>query len=230
MALEKSVIRGVIFDLDGVLVDTAKYHFRSWIKTSEYLGFKLNPNLEEQLKGISRMDSLQIVLDSVGLLKSEAEKIELARLKNDWYLESLKQVNDSVILPGVKDFIGDLSQKGIPMAVGSASKNASRILKKLNLSRFFVSIVDGNLVKHTKPHPEVFLNAARDLQIPEDECLVFEDSQKGLLAAKAGGFHSVGIGDIDVLKEADIVISGFNGISFGEILTNMGKQVAYPSK
>ncbi len=228
--MEKPIIRGIIFDLDGVLVDTAKYHFRSWIRISEHLGFKLNPNLEEQLKGISRMDSLNIVLDSEGISKSEDEKLELAKMKNDWYLQSLEDLNDSVVLPGVKEFLNELSEMGIAMAVGSASKNATRILHKLDMASYFVSIVDGNLVEQTKPHPEVFLNAARDLQLPENECLVFEDSQKGLIAAKAGGFYSVGIGDEEVLKEADLVISGFDGRRFAEILTNMGKDLVYHSK
>ncbi len=211
-------IKGFIFDLDGVIVDTAKYHFLSWVRLADKLGFELNTQVEERLKGISRMDSLNIVLEEGGIEATEDEKIQLAKQKNDWYLESLKDLDDSVVLEGVIPFLESLKAEGIPLAVGSASRNATRILHKLEMQHYFRSIVDGNMVIKTKPDPEVFINAARDLQFREDHCIVFEDSKKGIKAAKTGGFKVIGIGKKDVLTEADTVIEHFIGHNYRSIL------------
>lgn len=213
-------IQACIFDLDGVLVDTARYHFKSWVKLcDELLGFSLDIKIEEQLKGISRMDSLNIVLSQGGIQKTEEEKKALTKIKNDWYLESLKNLDNSVVLPGVIPFLNTLKADGIPLAVGSASRNARTILTKLGMDKYFVSIVDGNDVIHTKPNPEVFINAARNLQLAESSCVVFEDSKKGLQAAKTGGFRTVGIGHEEVLTEAEAVIPNFKIQNFQSILS-----------
>ncbi len=211
-------IKGIIFDLDGVLVDTAKYHFKSWIKLSAELGFELTPVVEEKLKGISRMDSLNIVLESGGISCSEEEKKAMAEKKNTWYLDSLEGLDNDVILEGVLSFLDAVKSHNIPMAVGSASKNATTILSRLDMTDYFVSIIDGNHVQKTKPDPEVFVNAARDLQLEEASCLVFEDSQKGILAAKTGGFRVIGIGEKTALKEAEAVISGFQGVKVEDVM------------
>lgn len=217
MDTKDTAILACIFDLDGVLVDTAKYHFRSWIKLAETLGFEIQPELEEELKGISRMKSLEIVLKAGGIQADEEEKILYAKQKNDWYLESLENLSDEVILPGVIDFLDHLRDEGIPMAVGSASKNATFVLNQLNMTDYFVTIVDGTMVRQSKPDPEVFLNAARDLQYPPDKIIVFEDSAKGLVAAHKGGFHTIGIGDPEKLKEAAVVIPNFQKMKFNKL-------------
>ncbi len=210
-----------IFDMDGVLVDTADYHFETWRRLAEKLGFVLGDNMREQLKGISRMASLAIVLEYGGIKVSENEQKKLADLKNKWYIESLDEVSHKVVLPGVINFLHSLREMGVECAVGSASRNAAITLKSLELDDLFVSIVDGNDVIHTKPNPEVFKNAARDLQYKESDCIVFEDSQKGVKAAKEGGFNCVGIGDKNSLKAADIVISGLEAANYSHIVSKM---------
>jgi len=215
-----------IFDLDGVLVDTAKYHFNSWVRLADKLGFSLEAELEEQLKGISRMASLDIVLEHGGKQADEEERLSLATLKNQWYVESLLNVGEEVILPGVVEFINQLKTENVAIAVGSASKNAKTVLSKLGLDSQFVSIVDGNDVDKSKPDPEVFLNAARDLQYAESDCIVFEDSKKGLIAAKKGGFRAVGVGKEEILGEADFVINGFENIDYGQILSKLNFKMA----
>lgn len=210
-----------IFDLDGVLVDTADYHYDTWKRVAKELGHSIGDTLVEQLKGISRMSSLDIVLNHLGVVIDSVEKHRLADLKNKWFIENLEDLNHSVVLPGVLDFIHSLRETNIDCAVGSASKNAARILKKLGMDSLFVSIVDGNDVRHTKPNSEVFLNAARDLQYMESDCIVFEDSTKGLTAANSGGFHTVGVGDPTVLKEAGVVINSFEEADYSRIVATL---------
>ena len=210
-----------IFDLDGVLVDTADYHYETWKRLASELGHDIGDSLYEQLKGISRRSSLEILLNHCGIIADEPEKHRLSNLKNKWFIESLESVDHSVLLPGVLNFITSLNDRGIDCAVGSASRNAARILRQLSLDSRFVSIVDGNDVLHTKPDPEVFLNAARDLQYNESDCIVFEDSKKGLIAAKEGGFSTVGIGDPKVLQAADLVINGFEEADYRQIVAKL---------
>ncbi len=209
---------GFIFDLDGVLVDTAKYHFRSWQRIADSLDFTLDTEVEEQLKGISRMDSLNIVLKEGGLTRTDEEKFKLTEKKNNWYLESLRDLDDSVVLSGVPAFLENIKSLDVPMAVGSASRNATLILERLGMTHYFRSIVDGNMVMKTKPDPEVFINAARNLQIKESNCIIFEDSQKGIKAANTGGFRVIGIGSPEKLTEAEAVIPGFENQNYESIL------------
>lgn len=212
-------IKGFIFDLDGVIVDTARYHFMSWKKLAGTLGFDLDDKIEERLKGISRMHSLEIVLDAGKIESSQEEKVKMAAQKNDWYLDSLKDVDDSVVLPGVFPFLEGLKTGGYKLAVGSASKNATTLLTRLDMTDYFVTIIDGNMVEKTKPDPEVFINAARDLQIREDHCMVFEDSVKGIKAAIKGGFNVIGIGQETILGEADAVIPSFLDHDYESIIS-----------
>lgn len=207
-------IRACIFDLDGVLVDTAKYHFQSWKQLSHHLGFTIEDTIEEQLKGISRMDSLNIILQYGNYEASQNEKEELARLKNDWYLERIKEMNQSEVLEGVIPFLEQLEEQNIKVAVGSASKNAKTIIDKVKLGNYFEYIVDGNMVEKTKPNPEVFNKAANFLQTHPKHAIVFEDSYKGIEAAQIGGFYAVGIGLPENLDNADLVIPNFIDIDF----------------
>ncbi len=211
------MVKACIFDLDGVLVDTAKYHFLSWKKIAKYLGFSIKDNLEEKLKGVSRIDSLEIVLEAGGYICPDDEKKKLARLKNEWYLENIKDMGESELLPGVVDFLHQLKNANIKMAVGSASKNAWTIIDKVGIKPFFEIIVDGNMVEKTKPDPEVFLKAAQGINSDPQFSIVFEDSYKGIEAANTGGFISVGVGIPENLPHANLNITGFEKLQFNNL-------------
>lgn len=214
-------IKACIFDLDGVIVDTAKYHFDAWRRMANEVGFDFKEKENEKLKGVSRMGSLNLILEWAGIEKSEEEKQQLAFQKNEWYLEMVNEMNASETLPGVVDLLDTLDSRGIKIALGSASKNAELILKKIGLHDRFEAIVDGNKVIKGKPDPEVFQKGAAALGIDPKNCIVFEDAAKGIQAANAAGMFSVGIGNADVLSKANVVIPGFNNISFDEILEIM---------
>lgn len=212
------MIKGFIFDLDGVLVDTVDYHYASWEKLAKQLGFKLQPTIKEKLKGISRMDSLELVLKQGKIKASAKQKIAYAAQKNEWYLEFLENLNDKVILKGVKTFIEKSQKAKIKLTVGSASKNATSILQKTSLKDSFIEIVDGNHVKYPKPHPEVFLKAAKAMKLKPQECIVFEDSNKGLQAAVTGKFRRLGIGEAINLDNAEVVMSDLSYIKPRQII------------
>jgi len=212
------MIKGFIFDLDGVLVDTVNYHFASWEKLAQQLDFTLDPSIKESLKGISRMESLKIVLSQSGLSATQAEMEKYCALKNDWYLESLNNMGDNVILDGIKPFIQKSQKAGIKLTVGSSSKNAASILQKTSLKNSFIKIVDGNDVKKSKPDPEVFFIAAAAMNLKPEECIVFEDSQKGLEAAETGKFRRLGIGSSEHLDNAEVVMSDLKHIDPAQII------------
>lgn len=201
-------IKACLFDLDGVVVDTAKYHYLAWKRLANNLGFDFTEKDNERLKGVSRIQSLEILL-SIGKVKpSEEEKLKMAEEKNNWYVEYISKLNENEILPGVKNFLIELRQNGIKIALGSASKNSMMILNNLNLISYFDAIVDGNKVSKAKPDPEVFLLGAEELQVKPSECVVFEDAQAGIDAAKAANMKVIGIGQKDVLLNADKIFEG----------------------
>ncbi|ASA23172.1 beta-phosphoglucomutase [Paenibacillus donghaensis] len=203
-------MKGAIFDLDGVIVDTAKYHYLAWAKLADELGFKFTEEHNERLKGVSRMRSLDILLEIGGLEFPEAEKVVMADNKNRLYVEYISRLDESELLPGVKAYLTGLRARGVGIALGSASKNAEFILNKLNITELFDAVVDGNKVALAKPDPEVFLIACRELQLLPEECIVFEDAEAGVQAGQAAGMKVVGIGSREVLKEADLVIPGLH--------------------
>ncbi|WP_026689565.1 beta-phosphoglucomutase [Alteribacter aurantiacus] len=207
----------VIFDLDGVIVDTAKYHFEAWKKLAENMGFTFTEEDNERLKGVSRMDSLNILLEIGGIERSEEEKLKLATEKNEWYVSSISEMNDSEILPGAKELIQELKSEGIPIALGSVSKNAERILKNIGLYEEFDSIVDGTKITNAKPDPEVFLLGAMELNADPKKCVVFEDAFSGITAARRAGMYSVGVGDSSVLHEADKNITSLTDICLKQL-------------
>ena len=201
-------IKACLFDLDGVVVDTAKYHYLAWKRLANNLGFDFTEKDNERLKGVSRIQSLEILL-SIGKVKpSEEEKLKMAEEKNNWYVEYISKLNENEILPGVKNFLIELRQNGIKIALGSASKNSMMILNNLNLISYFDAIVDGNKVSKAKPDPEVFLLGAEELQVKPSECVVFEDAQAGIDAAKAANMKVIGIGQKGVLLNADRIFEG----------------------
>ena len=203
-------IQACIFDLDGVIVDTAVYHYQAWKRLANQLGFDFTETDNEKLKGVSRTRSLELILGWGGIQKTEAEKEELASRKNEWYVEMISQMKPDEILPGAKEFVQSCRDAGIKTALGSASKNAMTILDKMAITSLFDVIINGNKVSKPKPDPEVFLKAAQELGVPPANCVVFEDAIAGIEAAKAGGMKAVGIGKPEVLKGADLVISGLN--------------------
>lgn len=211
------MIRACIFDLDGVIVDTAKYHFFAWRRLANELGFDFSEEKNEQLKGVSRMDSLDLILQWGGVEKSAEEKEALASKKNGWYREYILKMDESEILEGVLPFLDELEQKGIRKAVGSSSKNASTIIEQIGLDDRFEVVIDGNKISRSKPDPQVFELGAEVMALSPQECIVFEDAERGVDAALSGGFYAVGIGG-ENLSHAHYVIPNFINHSFDEIL------------
>ena len=203
------MIKAVIFDLDGVLVTTDELHYRAWKRLAEQegiTGFTREDNIRQH--GVSRMASLEVVLEKSGKQYSDAEKKVLAEKKNDMYVKSLKSLDKSAVLDGVFDFITYLKQKGIKLAVGSASKNTPMILEKTGLADKFEAVSCGLDTQKSKPDPEVFLIAADRLDIPYSECLVVEDSDAGIEAAKAGGMYALAVGAAKNNPDADFRAEG----------------------
>ncbi|MCW8329176.1 beta-phosphoglucomutase [Photobacterium sp. SDRW27] len=206
-------IKGVIFDLDGVLVDTACLHYKAWKKMADKLNIPFSEKDNEKLKGVSRKDSLDIILNHSGRNFSETEKHQLLLDKNNDYLKLVNQLNENDVLGGVVKLIEELKYKGIRISLGSASKNARLILELTGLYHYFDYIVDGNMVVKAKPAPDVFLTGAELLGLSPSECLVFEDAQSGVQAALTAGMKVVGVGEQALLHQATAVVPdliGFN--------------------
>ena len=212
LKMKKKKINGFIFDLDGVIVDTAQFHFIAWKKTAAELGFNLTEALNEKLKGVSRIASLQKILDWAGASISNEEFDKMTFEKNENYLSYVNQMTERDILPGVYPLLKIIKSEGFPIALGSASKNAKHILDRVGLLDMFDAIVDGNNVTKAKPDPEVFINAAKLLGVNPEDCVVFEDSVAGIQAANIAHMTSIGIGDSSVLSEADYCFKNFTEI------------------
>ncbi|MCX2573159.1 beta-phosphoglucomutase [Pedobacter sandarakinus] len=212
-----SQIKACLFDLDGVLVDTAVYHYKAWKQLANSLGFDFTEEQNEQLKGVSRVESLNKILDWGNVKKTEDEKEALATLKNGWYVEMITKMTPNEVLPGTVEFLSAIHRAGYKLALGSASKNSGIILEKTNLAHFFDEIVDGNMVTKSKPDPEVFLKGAQLLGFKPDECVVFEDAVAGVEAAKRGGMKAIGIGEKSILQDADMVVSGLDKLTVKDL-------------
>jgi beta-phosphoglucomutase len=210
-------LKACIFDLDGVIVDTAKYHFLAWKRLARELGFEFTAEDNEALKGVSRMASLEILLKVGGLKKSEKEKEELAARKNGWYVEYISGMTPDEILPGSIRLLKQLRKEGISTAIGSASKNARAILDGIKLTEMFDAIIDGNKIHSAKPDPEVFVRGAEELNIDPSCCVVFEDAQAGIEAAIAGRMKCIGVGDPKLLGKADMVIPNLRKITVKQL-------------
>lgn len=201
--------KAFIFDLDGVIVDTAKYHFLAWQKLASQLGIEFTPEHNEELKGVSRVRSLDIILALGKVEANQDDKNLWLKQKNDDYLLYLKDIDNSEILPGVMPILQFLKENNQPIALGSASKNARPILEKIGIIHYFDAIVDGNDVTNAKPDPEVFLQAAKLLGVNPSDSIVFEDSVAGVQAANIAGMTSVGIGEEHILHEAKFIFKDF---------------------
>ena len=214
--------KGFIFDLDGVIVDTAKYHFLAWQNLAKSIDIDFTYEQNEQLKGVSRVKSLEKILEWGNKTISEELFTSLMGKKNEEYLSFISKMTDEEILPDVPRVLDYLIEKAQPISLGSASKNARPILEKVHLLSRFDAIVDGNDVSKAKPNPEVFLIAAQHLNMKPEDCIVFEDSVAGVQAANTANMISIGIGEKEVLHEADYIFSDFTEIenSFIEELIN----------
>jgi beta-phosphoglucomutase len=205
-------LKAAIFDLDGVIVDTAKYHYLAWRRLAAELGFEFEACDNERLKGVSRMKSLDILLEVGNLYERfpEGEKVKLAEQKNEWYLEYIRKMDRNEILPGALEYLTRLRMKGIKTGLGTASKNSGLILENLGLKDLFNVVVDGTRVVNAKPDPEVFLKCSCELQVEPQLCAVFEDSAAGIEAARLGGMTAVGVGNPAVEQLSDFYIRGLD--------------------
>jgi beta-phosphoglucomutase len=215
-------IEACIFDLDGVIVDTAKYHFRAWKRLAEQLKIRFTEEDNERLKGVSRMASLEIILELGKMKLDESAKQEYAQLKNKWYVEYISKMTPAEILPGCLPFIKELRNNNIRTAIGSASKNTPMILDNVGIRDLFDAVSDGNIISKAKPDPEVFLKAAEMVGVKPKDCIVFEDAVAGIQAAINAGMMCVGIGSPKILTEADFVVSGLSEMNL-EKLRNLEK-------
>lgn len=214
----KNTTIACIFDLDGVLVDTAVYHYQAWKKLANSLGFDFSHEQNEQLKGVNRMRSLEMILNWGQVSKTAAEKEELAALKNSWYVDMISKMSATEVLPGSLELLQQLHAQKIKIALGSASKNSGLILERTDLTHFFDAIVDGNSVTTSKPDPEVFVKGAELLNAAAEDCIVFEDAAAGVQAAIAAKMAVVGVGEAINLPGADRIIKDLSGVTVEELI------------
>jgi beta-phosphoglucomutase len=211
-------IKGIIFDLDGVIVSTDEYHYQAWQQLADEENIYFDRHINERLRGVSRMASLDILLEKSQRQYTDAEKNELAARKNGYYRLLLGHLGPADILPGAMDFISAARQKGIKVAVGSSSRNSPFILERIGLSDYFDATSDGNDITNSKPDPEVFLIAAERMQLKPQQCLVVEDAAAGIEAAIAAGMFAMAVGTAACDKRAHIHAPNLASITFEEIL------------
>lgn len=205
-------VAAVIFDLDGVLVDTAVFHYQAWKRLAKQFGFDFTEIENEQLKGVSRVDSLNLILKWANKEVSAPEKEQLASLKNTWYLELVENMKEGDVLPGTIDLLTYLKATDKRIALGSASKNAVRILEKTGIRHYFDAIIDGNAVKNSKPDPEVFLKAATAVGVAPSGCVVLEDAQAGIDAARAANMQVIAVDKSNSLSNYDVRVDDLSEI------------------
>lgn len=215
--MDNKTIKLCIFDLDGVVVDTAKYHYIAWRTLAKEYGYNLTVEKNELLKGVSRVNSLDLILSWADVVIDQETKDRLLIEKNEEYLELIKGLSPNDAFDGFVPFVKELKERGIKVSLGSASKNAVPILEKLEILDLFDFIVDGTTTINGKPHPEVFLSSSDHFDIDPKCCVVFEDAPKGVEAALAGGMYAIGIGSDSDLGDAHVVWSGFVDKEFKDL-------------
>ena len=211
------MIKACIFDLDGVLVDTAHYHFLAWKRLAKEFDYNLTEEINEQLKGVSRMKSLDIVLHHANLTLAENKKEELADRKNGWFTEYVHAMKAEELFPGVKEIFKKLKADGIQIALASSSKNAQTIIDILGIRNEFDAVVDGNMIVHSKPDPEIFLLAAKKLGLLPVNCIVFEDAEAGVEAALRAGMKCVGVGNPAQLNKATVIVKSVAEFNYADL-------------
>jgi beta-phosphoglucomutase len=210
-------IRGFIFDLDGVLTDTAEYHYRGWKRLADEEGIPFTRDDNESLRGIPRRESLMLILK--GRTYPEEKILEMMDRKNNYYLEFIREVSPKDLLPGARELLEEIHQAGLKSAVGSASKNAPDVIRRLGIANLLDAISDGSSVERQKPAPDLFLHAARQLNLKSEECVVIEDAAAGIEAGRAGGFHTVGLGPRERVGNADLLLPSLEGVTLAGLLS-----------
>lgn len=206
------MIKGIIFDLDGVLVFSDQYHYLAWKKMADKVGIYFDEEINNRLRGVSRRESLEIILEKTPKIYSEEEKLDLMEEKNSYYVELLGNMTEEDVTDEVRHTLRELKHRGFKIAVGSSSKNARYILERVGLIDLFDAVSDGTMIKNSKPNPEVFLKAAELLSLEPAQCLVVEDAKAGIDAAKAGGMLAAGIGDINTYEKVDYSIKSLEDL------------------
>jgi beta-phosphoglucomutase len=209
-------INAFIFDLDGVLTDTAEYHYRGWKRLADELHIPFDRAANEHLRGVSRRASLMLILAGRSYPESEIEA--LMERKNSYYLDLLKEISPRDVLPGARELLVEIKAAGLKTALGSASKNANQVVERLGLRPLLDAIADGNSVVNQKPAPDLFLYAAAELNLPPAQCVVVEDAAAGIQAAQAGGFRSVGLGPPERVGAADLILPDLKGVHLSDLL------------
>lgn len=206
-------MKGLLFDLDGVIVDTAKYHYLAWKELADELGIVFTEKDNERLKGVSRMRSFDIILEIGGMKMSYDEKEACCTKKNEIYLKYINNMKSDETLAGVKEFISEARKNAYKIALSSASKNAALILNKLEITEYFDAVIDGTRISKAKPDPEVFIKAADEIGVAYKDCIVFEDAAAGIEAAHNAGMKAIGVGNTEIAGKADYFINGFESLS-----------------
>ncbi|TGG95092.1 beta-phosphoglucomutase [Natronospirillum operosum] len=212
--MTQQYFKAAIFDLDGVIADTARFHFLAWQSIADDEGFSLPAVVDDRVKGVDRMASLNIVLEYAGRTYSDAEKEALAAQKNERYVKLIAGLTPADLLPGAQLLLDRLRVDGIGIGLASASRNALPVLKALGIFEHFNTIADANYISHPKPHPEIFLTAADGLGVSPADCLGFEDAEAGITAIKAAGMTAVGVGSAELLREADDIVSDLTAFDY----------------
>ena len=213
-----SKFKAFLFDLDGVICDTAKYHYLAWKRLADMLGIPFDEKANEAFKGVSRMRCMELLLEFGSLTVGEEEKVRLADLKNEWYVEYLRNFDRSELLPGSLDVLEECRRRGIKTSICTASKNTPLILSRLEIEDYFDAVIDGNKATKAKPDPEVFLLGAKELGVLPAECVIFEDALAGVQAGKSENIFVVGVGKPENLPGADTVIEDLSQLDIDSLL------------
>lgn len=215
------MFNGILFDLDGVITDTAEFHYLAWQALGKKIGITFDKKFNENLKGVDRMESLERIL-ALGKKETDytpEEKLALATEKNDFYQTFIEKMTPENLLPGIKDLLSDLKNHGIKLGLASASKNAPFILKQLEISDAFDIIVDPNSLKQGKPAPDIFLQGAKQLNLSVAACIGIEDAYSGIEAIKAANMLAVGVGDKSILNKADAVVENTSLLTYNYLVS-----------
>lgn len=217
-------MKAVIFDLDGVITDTAEYHYLAWKSLADELNLPFDKEFNEKLKGVSRMESLELILSLGDKAYSNEEKKVLAEKKNDLYKEMIQKVTPADLLPGIESLLKELQEAGIGTALASASKNAPFILDRLGVTHYFNHVVDVNLIKQGKPDPEIFLTGAAKLGVLPEDCVGIEDAEAGIESILSAGMYAVGVGTPAQMQKADLIVSSTAELSLSLLKENFKKK------
>jgi beta-phosphoglucomutase len=216
------VIQAFIFDLDGVLTDTAEYHYRGWKRLADEEGLPFSREENEHLRGVARRESLMLILKD--RVYPEAKILEMMERKNNYYLDFIREITPRDLLPGARELLEEIHTAGLKNGLGSASKNAPDVLDRLGIRGLFDALADGHSVERQKPAPDLFLHAAKQLGLPPAECVIVEDAAAGIAAALAGGFRSVGLGPRERVGQAEAVFSSLDGVHLADLLKSLNEE------